>query len=218
MAGSKPIPIDVVSDTVCPWCYIGKRRLEKAIQKFPDKTFEVRWHPFLLNPAASEEGQCHYCSRLCLRVDKRGHYHSKFGEQRAKAIEHMMTDTFAKEGLQYTMDGKTGSTINSHRLIYLAGQQSTEKQDKLVEALFKAYFTQGKFINDPQVLLEAAQQAGVEGAEEYLKSDAGRSEVLQEIRERAHGITGVPNFTINGQYVLSGAQDPDTFATVFERL
>lgn len=68
MAGSKPIPIDVVSDTVCPWCYIGKRRLEKAIQKFPDKTFEVRWHPFLLNPAASEEGQCHYCSRLCLRV------------------------------------------------------------------------------------------------------------------------------------------------------
>ncbi|KAL3150213.1 hypothetical protein ABBQ32_000072 [Trebouxia sp. C0010 RCD-2024] len=212
MAATKGlVRVDVVSDTVCPWCFIGKRRLETAIKKFQgQKSFEVRWHPFFLNPDASKEG-----------VNKLEMYKQKFGEQRVKQMVPMLTEVFAKEGLSYTMEGSTGNTLNSHRLIALAGQQGLDKQDKLVELLFKAYFTQGLFINDKQVLLKAAEEAGIEGAQHLLDTeDELKSEVLHEVKTiaQARGVTGVPFFIINDKYQLSGAQDPDTFAKVFETL
>ncbi|KAL3149651.1 hypothetical protein ABBQ38_013483 [Trebouxia sp. C0009 RCD-2024] len=137
MAATKGlVRVDIVSDTVCPWCFIGKRRLETAIKKFQGhKSFEVRWHPFFLNPDASKEG-----------VNKLEMYKQKFGEQRVQQMVPMLTQTFAKEGLSYTMDGQTGNTLNSHRLIALAGQQGLDKQDKLVELLFTAYFTQAYIV------------------------------------------------------------------------
>lgn len=205
------VRVDVVSDTVCPWCFIGKRRLETAIKKFQgQKSFEVRWHPFFLNPDAPKEG-----------VNKMEMYCQKFGEQRVQQMVPMMTETFAKEGLNYSMEGKTGSTLNSHRLIALAGRQGLDKQDKLVELLFRAYFTQGQFINDEQVLLKAAEEAGVIGAQQLLDNDDElKSQVLHEVKTiaQAQGVTGVPFFIINDKYQLSGAQEPDTFAKVFERL
>lgn len=203
------VRVDVVSDTVCPWCFIGKRRLETAIRKFQgQKSFEVRWHPFFLNPDASKEG-----------VNKVEMYNQKFGEQRVKQMIPMMTETFAKEGLKYSMEGQTGSTLNSHRLIALAGQQGLDKQDKVVEALFRAYFTEGQFINDKQVLLKAAQQASVSGAEELLNDeDELKSEVLHEVKTLAKGVTGVPFFIIDGKHSLSGAQESETFVKMFEKL
>lgn len=203
------VRVDIVSDTVCPWCFIGKRRLEAAIKRFEgQKKFEVRWHPFFLNPDASKEG-----------VNKMEMYNQKFGEQRVKQMVPMMTETFAKEGLNYTMDGQTGSTLNSHRLIALAGQQGLDKQDKLVETLFRAYFTEGQFINDKQVLLKAAETAGVTGAQELLDDeDQLKSEVLHEVKTLAKGVTGVPFFIVDDRYSLSGAQDADTFLKIFEKL
>lgn len=203
------VRVDIVSDTVCPWCFIGKRRLETAIRKFQgQKSFEVRWHPFFLNPDAPKEG-----------VNKIEMYNEKFGEQRVKQMIPMMTETFAKEGLKYSMEGETGNTLNSHRLIALAGQQGLDKQDKLVELLFKAYFTEGMFINDKQVLLTAAEKAGVEGAQQLLDDeDELKPEVLQEVKTMGKGVTGVPFFVIDDKYSLSGAQEADTFVKLFEKL
>ncbi|BDA43706.1 Uncharacterized protein YwbO [Coccomyxa sp. Obi] len=200
--------IDIVSDTVCPWCFIGKRRLEKALRQLQgQKQFEVRWHPFQLNPDASEAG-----------FNKLEYYKQKFGEQRTKSMMPMMTETFAKEGLNYTMEGKTGNTLNSHRLIAFAGRQGPDVQDRVVEHLFRAYFTEGKYINDPEVLKEAAEKAGVADADQVLSDPTvARDQVREELREYAIGVTGVPHFIINGKYHLSGAQDPDVLAQVLAK-
>ncbi|EIE19359.1 DSBA oxidoreductase [Coccomyxa subellipsoidea C-169] len=201
------VMIDVVSDTVCPWCFIGKRRLETAIRQLQgQKQFEVRWHPFQLNPDAPQAG-----------INKLNYYKEKFGEQRTKSMNNVQ-ETFAKEGLNYTMEGDTGNTLNSHRLIAFAGRQGPDVQDKIVEQLFKAYFTEGKYINDPEVLREAAKKAGVADAEQVISDpNVAKDQVREELREYAAGVTGVPHFIINGKYHLSGAQDPETFAQVLAK-
>lgn len=179
------------------------------MRRFQDqKKFEVRWHPFFLNPDAPKEG-----------INKMEMYKQKFGEQRVQQMVPMMMETFAKEGLTYTMDGDTGNTLNSHRLIALAGQQGADTQDKLVEALFKAYFTQGQFINDREVLLNAAKESGVAGAQELMDNEEQlKSEVLEEVKTLARGVTGVPYFIIDNKYSLSGAQEADTFVKVFDKI
>ncbi|KAK9825745.1 hypothetical protein WJX74_003649 [Apatococcus lobatus] len=206
MAGK--ITVDVVSDTVCPWCFIGKRRLESAIKRNPGRDFLVRWHPFQLNPNASAEG-----------VNKLQYYKDKFGESRTAAMLPRMTETFAQEGLAYSMDGLTGNTLDSHRLIAAAGQQGPQVQDALVEELFSNYFTQGKYINDPEVLKAAGQKAGVTDSDAVVKDkDRLRAEVIEELQSFARGVTGVPYFIIDGKYALSGAQEPAAFEEAFARL
>ncbi|CAK0782008.1 hypothetical protein CVIRNUC_005527 [Coccomyxa viridis] len=207
---SDKIEIDITSDTVCPWCYVGKRRLEKAIKELQGegKEFEVRWHPFQLNPDAPAEGR-----------NKLEYYKEKFGPDRTAVMIPMMTETFKKEGLGYTMEGLTGNTLNSHRLIAYAGEQGFDTQDRLVEKLFKAYFTQGKYINDPEVLREAAHAAGVEDYERVLSDPMHTmDQVRQELRHHTAGVTGVPHFVINGRYHLSGAQETSTFVEVLSQL
>jgi predicted DsbA family dithiol-disulfide isomerase len=210
VAPASRVVVDIVSDTVCPWCYIGKRRLEAAMRKFEgQKQFEVRWHPFQLNPQADPKKG----------VNKMEMYKQKFGEERVEQMVPAMTETFAKEGMEYSMEGMTGNTFDSHRLIWLAGEQGADKQDAVVEELFKNYFTQGKYINDKEVLLAAAEKAGVQGAEKlFTDEDLGKEEVMQELNTYAKGISGVPHFMINRKYALSGAQDAGTFAKVFEQL
>lgn len=208
---SKLIKVDIVSDTVCPWCYIGKRRLEKAIKTWKATNnggeVQVTWHPYQLNPQASKEG-----------VNKLDFYKEKFGA-RADSLVSTMTDTFAKEGLQYSIDGLTGNTLDSHRLIAHAGNEGPERQDALVEGLFKAYFTEGKFINDKAVLLAAAEDAGIKDAKSVLDNETvEHSKVEQEIAQARGRINGVPHFTINGQYQLSGAQDPSAFVQIFNKV
>ncbi|XP_009378259.1 uncharacterized protein YwbO [Pyrus x bretschneideri] len=209
MAGVKKlIQIDIVSDTVCPWCFVGKRNLEKAFEASRDRfNFEVRWHPFQLNPNAPKEG-----------VDKRSYYEEKFGSSRSKQMEARMQEIFRSHGLEYNLSGLTGSTLDSHRLIYFAGTQGHNKQHDLVGELFLGYFTQAKYIGDREYLLQSARKVGVEGAAEFLEDpNNGLDEVNEELKKYSRNINGVPHFLINnGKHALSGGQPPEVFLRAFE--
>ncbi|KAL9273010.1 hypothetical protein AKJ16_DCAP17590 [Drosera capensis] len=203
-AAKKLIRIDISSDTVCPWCFVGKRNLDKAIGASKDQyEFQIKWHPFLLNPSAPKDG-----------VNKRDYYQQKFGA-RSEQIVGRMTEVFKGLGLQYNMDGKTGSTLDSHRLIYFAGQQG--KQHDLVEELLLGYFTQAKYIGDHNFLVESAKKVGVEGAGEFLQNpNNGLSEVNEELAKYSAHITGVPYYVINEKQKLSGAQPLEVFLQAFQ--
>lgn len=199
--------VDVTSDTICPWCFVGKKHLEQAIAATKDRySVEVNWHPFFLNPDAPREG-----------VNKMEMYKSKFGPGRMQMIIDRVGGAFATLGYKYSMGGLTGSTLDSHRLISLAGKQGTEKQNALVEELFLNFFTQEKFIGDKEVLAAAAEKAGVEGARELLEDpQAELKEVLAEERKFRRGVSGVPHFVIDGRWQISGAQPPEAFVEAFE--
>ncbi|TXG57900.1 hypothetical protein EZV62_015729 [Acer yangbiense] len=228
--GKKLIQIDVSSDTVCPWCFVGKRNLDKAVAASKDHyDFEIRWHPFFLNPSAPKEG-----------VDKRKFYEDKF-ESRAQGIAARMTEVFRGLGLEYNLSGLTGNTLDSHRLIYFAGQQGLDKQHELVDELCLGYFTQGKYIGDRthcivfsepmkpgdnpltnaiefrQFLVESARKVGVEGAAEFLEDpNNGLNEVKEELEKYSTRISGVPHYVINGKHELSGGQPPEVFLRAFQ--
>ncbi|KAK8606639.1 hypothetical protein V6N13_052406 [Hibiscus sabdariffa] len=204
--GKKLIRIDVSSDSVCPWCFVGKRNLDKAIAQSKDQfDFEVRWHPYFLDPSAPKEG-----------VNKKEYYEKKFGS-RAQGIFARMTEVFRNVGLEYDISGLTGSTLDSHRLIYFAGKQGLEKQHALVEEIYLGYFTQGKFIGDREFLLESARKVGVEGAAEFLENpNNGVKEVNEELEKYSANISGVPNYVINGKHQMSGGQPPEVFLRAFQ--
>uniref|UniRef100_A0A1D1Z3D6 Uncharacterized protein ywbO n=2 Tax=Anthurium amnicola TaxID=1678845 RepID=A0A1D1Z3D6_9ARAE len=167
--------------------------------------FEVRWHPFILSPSAPKEG-----------MKKADFYKQKFGHQ-YESITSRMREVFRGLGFEYDLSGLWGSTLDSHRLITFAGTQGFDKQNCLVEELFVNYFTQGKYIGDRQVLLEAARKAGIEGAQELLEDPSkGLKEVQEELERYSREITGVPHFVINGRRELSGGQPPEVFLRAFE--
>ncbi|XP_039140112.1 uncharacterized protein YwbO [Dioscorea cayenensis subsp. rotundata] len=203
----KLIKIDVSSDTVCPWCFVGKKNLEKAMEQMKEQfDFEVRWHPFFLNPSAPKEG-----------IKKSEFYEQKFGARQCAQILSRMSEIFRGLGLEYDMSGLTGNTLDSHRLITFAGHQGYDKQNALVSELFFNYFCEGKYIGDSQVLLDAAAKVGVEGAAELLGDpNNGLEEVNQEVEKYSANISGVPHFVINGKYKLSGGQPPETFLKAFQ--
>ncbi|KAF8399654.1 hypothetical protein HHK36_015524 [Tetracentron sinense] len=204
--GKNLIRIDVSSDTVCPWCFVGKRNLDKAMASSNDQfDFEVRWHPYFLNPSAPKEG-----------VNKKEYYRKKFGSQ-SERIRARMTEVFRGLGLEYDISGLTGNTLDSHRLIMFAGQQGLDKQHALVEELCLGYFTQAKYIGDREFLLEAARKVGVEGAAEFLEDPSnGLNEVNEELEKYSAQITGVPYYVINGKHKLSGGQPPEVFLRAFQ--
>uniref|UniRef100_A0A803LC92 DSBA-like thioredoxin domain-containing protein n=1 Tax=Chenopodium quinoa TaxID=63459 RepID=A0A803LC92_CHEQI len=189
-----------------------------------EKRKKIRWHPFFLNPSAPKEG-----------VNKRDFYRQKFGA-RSEQIIARMTDVFRGLGLEYNIDGLTGNTLDSHRLIYYAGQQGLDKQHDLVEELFLGYFTRAKYIGDREFLLESAKKVEIEGAAEFLEDpnngvkeisgcpDAPEkvfivstcphvvehaSKVMEELEKYSAGISGVPYFVINNDQKLSGGQPPE---------
>lgn len=205
-SAKKFIRIDISSDTVCPWCFVGKRNLEKAIALANDQyDFEIRWHPYLLNPSAPKEG-----------VNKKDYYRSKFGP-RSEQMTLRMTEVFKGLGLEYNMSGVTGSSLDSHRLLYFAGQQGLDKQNNLAEELFLGYFTQGRYIGDREFLVEAARKVGVEGAADFLEDpNNGLKEVNEELQQYSSNISGVPHFVLNGKYQLSGGQPPESFIRAFQ--
>ncbi|PKU84493.1 uncharacterized protein LOC110106856 [Dendrobium catenatum] len=203
----KFIQIDVSSDTVCPWCFVGKKNLEKAMSLAKDQfNFEVKWHPFFLNPNAPKEG-----------ILKSEFYKNKFGSTQYEHIISRMREVFRGLGFEYDTAGMTGNTLDSHRLISFAANQGYEKQNALVEELFQNYFIQGKFIGDKQVLLDAAQKVGIEGAAELINDpNKGLKEVNEELEKYSSRISGVPYFVFNGSFQLSGGQPPEAFLHAFQ--
>lgn len=198
---SEPETIDVISDVVCPWCYIGKRHLEAALSKLPvNERPLVRWHPFQLNPDLPAAG-----------VDRRSYLEEKFGgAERASAIYDRVRAAGREAGLALDFDRieRQPNTLDAHRLIAWA-QASGRDVEPLVEALFKAYFVEGRFIGDRKVLAEVAGEAGFDaGASlEMLEGQTATAEIAEmDLRTRESGIGGVPFFIFNEKIAVSGAQ------------
>ncbi|MBX9623318.1 MAG: DsbA family oxidoreductase [Gemmataceae bacterium] len=205
------ITVDVFSDLICPWCYIGKRRLEKGIGLLGrGEPVSVRWHPFQLNPDMPPEGK-----------DRKEYRSAKFGSwERSQAMDADVTRAGRGEGITFDYEkvARTPNTLDSHRLVWLAGERGV--QGAVVEALFKAYFTDGRDMNDRATLAEVAAGAGLDRAEvdALLAGDAGLDAVRAGEREgRRLGVTGVPFVVINGSVAISGAQTPETFRAALEQ-
>jgi len=201
--------IDIVADTVCPWCFIGKRRLDRALSARPQPNLEILWRPFFLNPDMPAEG-----------LDRAEYMARKFGgRERANRIYAGVTEAGAIEGIPFRFDrmARSPNTIDSHRLIYLAGE--TGRQDDIVEALYRAYFLDGLDIGDMDVLADLAEAGGIARADAlaYLQSGADRDVVVAaDEKARSLGVNGVPCFIIDRKYAVSGAQLPEVFYQVFE--
>ncbi len=206
--------IDVWSDIACPWCYVGKRRLETAIARFPHgRAVEVAWRAFELDPAAPrvrDQGVT-YAERIA----------RKYGTPVAQAelMIQQMTDVAAAEGLDFHFERiQSGSTFDAHRVIHFAAERGLQGATK--ERLLRAYMTEGEAIGEPEVLARLAGEAGLVGDEvrAMLASDACKREVrADEDEARALGINGVPFFAIAGRYGVSGAQGADVLLDVLTR-
>jgi predicted DsbA family dithiol-disulfide isomerase len=201
------LTIDVISDVICPWCFIGKRRLEKSLNGRPAT---VLWHPFQLNPDMPREG-----------IERRSYRIRKFGSwDRSQELDAQVAAAGRGEGIAFNFDkmARTPNTLDSHRVIWLAGERGV--QDAVVEALFLAYFTDGNDLSDRATLAEIAAGAGLARAEvnELLEGDKGLDIVQAgEDRARRLGVSGVPFFVVNGKVALSGAQPPEMFRQAFEQ-
>ena len=205
------LAVDVISDVICPWCYIGKRRLEKAVAALNGQLeVRVRWLPFQLNPAMPKEG-----------VSRREYRTRKFGSwERSQELDARVVAVGQSEGIRFAFDRieRTPNTLDAHRLIGLAEKQGV--QGAVVEALFRAYFTEGRDISNRQTLLDVVAEAGLDRhqAEAVLSSDDGMAAVKEaDALARRFRVDGVPFFIINGTLTLSGAQQPDAFLAVFHQ-
>ena len=203
--------IDVISDTICPWCYIGKRRLERALSLRPQMTFEVRWRPFQLEPGMPASG-----------ADRREHLAQKFGSlDKLKPVQAALEQAGLELGIPFAFDRiqRTPNTLNSHRLIRWS--HSLGLQDDMVEGIFRAYFVEGQDIGDTAVLARIGDAIGMDGelVEELLNSDADIESVTQQdSMARKFGVQGVPSFLIGGRSLIMGAEDPQTLAEMIDRV
>lgn len=201
--------IEVISDGICPWCFVGKRRLEKALKAVEGRDkIQVTWRPFQLNPNMPKEG-----------MDRRTYRTAKFGSwEKSQALDAQVAAVGAAEGIPFAFDRiqRTPNTFDSHRLIWLAQREGI--QDGVVEALFRSYFTEGLDISDRQILLDIASTVGLPQVDRFLDSDDGVEAVHQEEREvRQRGISGVPFFIINSDRGISGAQPAEALLAAFEQ-
>ena len=213
MDQAKPVGrIDVISDAICPWCYIGKRHLERALALLDKQGlhFTVAWHPFQLNPDMPREG-----------VERAQYRLAKFGSaERSRQLDERITETACTVGLEFHLDRltRTPNTLDAHRLIRLAGQHGV--QDGVVEALFEGYFCDGADIGNAEVLTRLGVEGGLERDEvaTMLAGDTGLKEVAAADRmARNAGIQGVPSFALQGHVLFSGAVPADEMAQAFRR-
>lgn len=204
--------IDVISDAICPWCYIGKRQLERALDLMAAHHCNVRvaWHPFQLNPDMPPEG-----------VERDKYRAAKFGSlERSRQLDQRITETAATVGLEFHLDRltRTPNTVNAHRVIRFAGQKGM--QDAVVEKLFEGYFCKGADIGDSKILADIGEEGGLNRAEvlAMLAGDEGRKEVLAaDQMARNAGIQGVPSFALQGHVLFSGAVPAEEMAQTFRR-
>ncbi len=205
---SRPV-IEVVHDFVCPWCYLGVRRLTRALASRPDRPFEIDWRPFLLNPDIPRQG----LSRADYVVRKFG------GEDRARRLYASVTELGLQDGVAFRFDRMTHvpSSVDAHRLAGWAARFGAA--DAVVEALFAAQFTEGLDIGDHAVLAAIAAGAGLDRAEalSVLRSREGPDMVHAEnLRAHRRGISGVPCFVFPGRLAVSGAQETEVFQRLLD--
>ncbi|HTE35143.1 MAG TPA: DsbA family oxidoreductase [Reyranella sp.] len=202
------IYVDIVSDTICPWCYIGKRRFERALDLSGRNDIAISWRPFQLNPDMPSEG-----------MTRDDYVRAKFGGgDRPRQIYQAIAESGREAGIefQFSKIKRTPNTVLSHRLVHWSAKQ--ERQDEVVAELFRAYFEDGLDVGDLEILVECARRAGLdrELARKFLLSEDGRQEVVaSDVYARRLGINGVPCFIVNRKYAVSGAQPPSAFVEVF---
>ena len=205
------IKLDIISDPICPWCYIGKTHLDKALADHPDHPFRIEWHPFQLNPDMPAEG-----------MDRRAYLEGKFGGKEgavrayAPVVEHAEA-----AGLKIDFEGmkRTPNTIDAHRLIHWAGIEG--RQTAAVSALFEAYFVQSRDIGDHEVLADIADSIEMDAAivAKLLQSDADIEDICKrDAHSRSMGVNSVPTFIVAGQHAVPGAQPPELWARVISEL
>lgn len=205
------IRLDIFSDPVCPWCYVGKANLDRALAAHPDHPFQIQWHPFQLNPEMPPEG-----------VDKRAYLEEKFGgKARVDAVHDRLREAARGAGVDMNPDKprRMPNTLNAHRLIHWAGIENL--QSCVVTALMRAYWVEGRDIGDLETLADIAGETGMdrEAALRLLQSDADAADIQARDQDaRRKGVTAVPTFLIAQQYVVSGAQPPETWEQVITEL
>ena len=202
--------IDIVSDTVCPWCFIGKRRIERAMALRPDVKFDVTWRPYRLDPSIPREG-----------VDRRAYLKAKFGDSpRTSAMGDAIRSEGASEGIAFAFDkiAKSPNTLDSHRLIRWAASGGV--QNDVVDRLFQAYFLEGQDIGSSAVLSEVADNAGMDGdlVAKLLAGDADLESVEREAGlANEMGITGVPTFIFDSKFMISGAREAELLVRIIDK-
>ncbi|MER8908313.1 DsbA family protein [Mesorhizobium sp. M0854] len=212
MNDESSITVDVVSDVVCPWCFIGQKRLDKAIAAV-DIDVHIRWRPFQLDPTIPLEGK-----------NRRDYMVAKFGsEQRIREIHARIEPLGEAEGISFAFDAikVAPNTLDAHRLIRWAGTAGEAIQNRLVRRLFQLNFEEGANLGDHAVLIEAAREAGMDASvvETLLPTDADVEAVRTEIATASRmGISGVPCFLLEGKYAVMGAQDADTLADALRQV
>jgi predicted DsbA family dithiol-disulfide isomerase len=207
---SKPVRIDIVSDVVCPWCFIGKKRLEDAVAMKPDVPVELHWRPYFLNDWIPREG-----------ISREQYLTTKFGSvERYNGIAQRVAAAAQAEGLTYAMDkiSRQPNTLDAHRLIRWAGDIG--KAAEMKQTLMDFYFTQGADLTDRDTLVRAASAVGLDA--EKVRADLSSDKDVAEIEREAEaakesGIQGVPMFIFDGRFAVSGAQAPETLAEAIER-
>ncbi|HEV8033968.1 DsbA family oxidoreductase [Yoonia sp.] len=203
------VKLDIISDPICPWCYIGKTNLDKALVEFPDHPFTIEWHPFQLNPDMPSEG-----------MDRRAYLEGKFGgkEGAVKAYAPVVAHA-EKSGAHINFEAiqRTPNTIDAHRLIHWAGIE--QRQSFVVDLLFKAYFVDGRDISDHEVLADIADTAEMDAAmvTKLLSSDADTADIrARDKNSREMGVNSVPTFIVAHQHAVPGAQPPEMWVGVIK--
>ncbi|MEM5585187.1 MULTISPECIES: DsbA family oxidoreductase [unclassified Roseibium] len=205
MTTSAPLTVDIVSDVMCPWCYIGKRRLEAALRAVPQLDVLVRWHPFQLDSTLPKTGK-----------DRQQYLSDKFGGlQSANAFYSQIGAAGHEEGIDFAFEdiALSPNTLDCHRLILWA--RDDDLQDEVVERLFKAYFLDGEDLTQSETLVRISREAGMQSdlVEQLLETETDLDKVEAQIASaQESGITGVPCFIIDGRFVLAGAEKAETIA------
>jgi predicted DsbA family dithiol-disulfide isomerase len=202
--------VDVVSDVVCPWCYIGKRRLERALEMTPDVAVSINWRPYFLNPWIPRDG-----------IDRQTYLETKFGSvERYAAIAERVAAAAAMEGLTYAPEkmSRQPNTLDCHRLILWS--RSVTDASRMKQRLMDLYFAEGGDLSDPKVLIQAGVDCGMDGdlVRKLLASDADIDRIEGEANSaKEAGIDGVPCFVFGGSVIVTGAQSPEYLASAIER-
>lgn len=213
MSAKQSVVVDVVSDVICPWCFVGQKRLDSAAAALPDIDVDIRWRPYQLDPTIPAGGK-----------DRRRYMIDKFGsEERIQQIHQRLERLGVDEGIKFAFDAikVTPNTLDAHRVIRWAGAADPEVQNRLVRRLFQLNFEEGADIGNHEVLIAAAREAGMDAAvvETLLPTDADADAVRAEIATASRmGISGVPCFLLEGKYAVMGAQDPEALADAIRQV